>query len=128
MENEDLLVAVKNWIGVEEEIKALQGKLKILKASKKEHTKILANLMNKKNIEGLNLNNDSKLVYKKQKMVGGITKKILITSLSEFIKDADDLDKVIQEVASARQTERGNRADDKVSEAAMEERKKQGYF
>lgn len=42
--------------------------------------------------------------------------------------DADDLDKVIQEVASARQTERGNRADDKRSEAAMEERKKQGYF
>ena len=42
--------------------------------------------------------------------------------------DADDLDKVILEVASARQTERGNRADDKVSEAAMEERKKQGYF
>lgn len=42
--------------------------------------------------------------------------------------DADDVDKVIQEVAAARQTERGNRADDKVSEAAMEERKKQGYF
>ena len=42
--------------------------------------------------------------------------------------DADDIDKVIQEVASARQTERGNRADDKRSEAAMEERKKQGYF
>ena len=102
MENEDLLVAVKNWIGVEEEIKALQGKLKILKASKKEHTKILANLMNKKNIEGLNLNNDSKLVYKKQKMVGGITKKILITSLSEFIKDADDLDKIIGHVLSHR--------------------------
>lgn len=42
--------------------------------------------------------------------------------------EADDIDKVIQEVAAARQTERGNRADDKVSEAAMEERKKQGYF
>lgn len=42
--------------------------------------------------------------------------------------DADDLDKIIQEVASARETERGNRADDKRSEAAMEERKKQGYF
>ena len=42
--------------------------------------------------------------------------------------DADNIDKVIQEVASARQTERGNRADDKRSEAAMEERKKQGYF
>jgi sulfate adenylyltransferase subunit 2 len=42
--------------------------------------------------------------------------------------DADDLDKIIEEVAAARQTERGNRADDKRSEAAMEERKKQGYF
>jgi sulfate adenylyltransferase subunit 2 len=42
--------------------------------------------------------------------------------------EADDLDKIIQEVAAARETERGNRADDKRSEAAMEERKKQGYF
>lgn len=42
--------------------------------------------------------------------------------------DADNLDKIIEEVAGARQTERGNRADDKRSEAAMEDRKKQGYF
>ncbi len=42
--------------------------------------------------------------------------------------DADDLDKIIEEVAAARQTERGGRADDKRSEAAMEDRKKQGYF
>ncbi len=41
---------------------------------------------------------------------------------------ADSLEEVIQEVASARQTERGTRADDKRSEAAMEDRKKQGYF
>ena len=41
---------------------------------------------------------------------------------------ASTLDDIIEEVAAARQTERGNRADDKRSEAAMEERKKQGYF
>jgi len=41
---------------------------------------------------------------------------------------ATTLDDIIQEVASARQTERGTRADDKRSEAAMEDRKKQGYF
>ena len=41
---------------------------------------------------------------------------------------AATLEEVIQEVASARQTERGTRADDKRSEAAMEDRKKQGYF
>ena len=42
--------------------------------------------------------------------------------------EAKTLDEIIQEVASARITERGGRADDKRSEAAMEERKKEGYF
>lgn len=41
---------------------------------------------------------------------------------------AADIDAVIQEVASARQTERGTRSDDKRSETAMEDRKKEGYF
>jgi len=42
--------------------------------------------------------------------------------------DASDLEAIIQEVATARQTERGTRADDKRSETAMEDRKKEGYF
>jgi sulfate adenylyltransferase subunit 2 len=41
---------------------------------------------------------------------------------------AATLEDIIQEVASARVTERGARADDKRSESAMEDRKKQGYF
>ncbi len=41
---------------------------------------------------------------------------------------ADTMEKIIEEVAAARQTERGNRADDKRSETAMEDRKKEGYF
>lgn len=41
---------------------------------------------------------------------------------------ASSLADIIQEVASARVTERGARADDKRSESAMEDRKKQGYF
>lgn len=42
--------------------------------------------------------------------------------------NADTIDLIIEEVAAARETERGNRADDKRSESAMEDRKKQGYF
>lgn len=38
------------------------------------------------------------------------------------------IDDIIAEVAAARVTERGSRADDKSSEAAMEDRKKAGYF
>ena len=41
---------------------------------------------------------------------------------------ASTLPEIIQEVAAARETERGGRHDDKRSEAAMEDRKKQGYF
>jgi sulfate adenylyltransferase subunit 2 len=42
--------------------------------------------------------------------------------------EASTLDDIIAEVAAARVTERGGRSDDKRSEAAMEDRKKQGYF
>jgi sulfate adenylyltransferase subunit 2 len=41
---------------------------------------------------------------------------------------AATLDEIIAEVSAARVTERGGRHDDKHSEAAMEDRKKQGYF
>jgi sulfate adenylyltransferase subunit 2 len=43
--------------------------------------------------------------------------------------DADTVDKVVIEVAASRITERGaTRGDDRVSEAAMEDRKREGYF
>ncbi len=43
--------------------------------------------------------------------------------------DADTVEKVIDEVAATRITERGaTRGDDRISEAAMEDRKKEGYF
>jgi len=50
------------------------------------------------------------------------------TITGAVLSDADDIDKIIDEVAAARQTERGNRADDKRSETSMEDRKKEGYF
>ncbi|MEA3317298.1 MAG: sulfate adenylyltransferase subunit CysD [Bacteroidota bacterium] len=41
---------------------------------------------------------------------------------------ANSLEEIIEEVAATRVTERGGRYDDKRSEAAMEDRKKDGYF
>ncbi|HMZ61354.1 MAG TPA: sulfate adenylyltransferase subunit CysD, partial [Leptospiraceae bacterium] len=46
-----------------------------------------------------------------------------MTCTGAVLSSADSLEEIIQEVASARVTERGGRADDKRSEAAMEERK-----
>jgi sulfate adenylyltransferase subunit 2 len=51
-----------------------------------------------------------------------------MTCTGAVASEADTLEKIIEEVAATRTTERGTRSDDKRSEAAMEDRKKQGYF
>lgn len=51
-----------------------------------------------------------------------------MTTTGVWESDADTLEKVIAEVATARMTERGRRADDRRSETSMEDRKKKGYF
>jgi sulfate adenylyltransferase subunit 2 len=51
---------------------------------------------------------------------------ISCTGLTE--SKANNLVDIIKEIAATRVTERGSRADDKRSEAAMEDRKKEGYF
>ena len=50
------------------------------------------------------------------------------TCTGAALSTATNIDDIIDEVAAARHTERGTRADDKRSETAMEDRKKQGYF
>jgi len=76
------------------------------------------------NSEFINLREGEKLENKQIRFrtLGDIT----ITGGIE--SNANTLEKIVAEVAAARQTERGNRADDKRSESAMEDRKKEGYF
>jgi sulfate adenylyltransferase subunit 2 len=62
------------------------------------------------------------------------TKKIRFRTLGDITitggieSDADTLEKIVAEVSAMKQTERGNRSDDKRSETAMEDRKRLGYF
>lgn len=63
-----------------------------------------------------------------------VTKKVRFRTLGDITitggieSDADTIQKIVNEVAALRVTERGNRSDDKRSENSMEDRKKQGYF
>jgi len=63
-----------------------------------------------------------------------VTKKIRFRTLGDITitggieSEADTLEKIVGEVSAMRETERGNRADDKRSKTSMEDRKKQGYF
>lgn len=51
-----------------------------------------------------------------------------ITITGGIESEANDLEKIVNEVAAMRYTERGDREDDKRGETAMEDRKKKGYF
>jgi len=63
-----------------------------------------------------------------------VTKKVRFRTLGDITisggieSEANNISKIVKEVAAMRETERGNRADDKRSETAMEDRKKEGYF
>lgn len=51
-----------------------------------------------------------------------------MTCTGAVLSEAKTLEDIIKEVSVSRQTERGTRADDKRSDTAMEDRKKEGYF
>lgn len=52
-----------------------------------------------------------------------------MTCTGAVASTATTIDQIIDEIAATRITERGaTRADDRASEAAMEDRKKEGYF
>ena len=72
----------------------------------------------------INLKNGEKYEEKivRCRTIGDMT----CTGLS--LSKASNLEEIIEEVSATRITERGGRADDKRSEAAMEDRKKSGYF
>jgi sulfate adenylyltransferase subunit 2 len=78
--------------------------------------------LSENNFQDLKENEEVKEMQIRFRTMGDIT----ITGAVE--SDADSLEKIIGEVAAARNSERGERADDQRSDTAMEDRKKEGYF
>lgn len=72
----------------------------------------------------LNMDDEDEVILKKVRFrtVGDMSCTAAVES------DADQIDDIIQEISESKISERGARMDDKVSEAAMEDRKKGGYF
>jgi sulfate adenylyltransferase subunit 2 len=51
-----------------------------------------------------------------------------ITITGAYESNASTLAEIVEEISKSYTTERGTRADDKRSDTAMEDRKKEGYF
>jgi len=74
--------------------------------------------------DALNMDADDVIMHKNVRFrtVGDMTCTAAVES------DAFEMDDIINEISASKISERGARMDDKVSEAAMEDRKKGGYF
>ncbi len=74
--------------------------------------------------EYLNIDEDDRIETKRVRFrtVGDMTCTAAVESV------AVEIDDIIEEISNSKVSERGARMDDKVSEAAMEDRKKGGYF
>ena len=103
METKDQLVQhIKEWIGVDEEIKSLQKEIKTRKEKQKELTKDLMEVMKTNEIECFDLN-DGKLVYTKSKTKQTINKKYLMSTLVKCLEDPKDVEKVTEFILENRE-------------------------
>ena len=86
METKDQLVTtIKEWVKIDNEIKALQKELKMRKTSQQKITASLMETMKRENIDGVDLNNGTEqLSYTKKTIKKPITKSMLLNILSKY--------------------------------------------
>ena len=105
---QELLENVKTWLSIDNEIRQLQKEIKDRRKLKKELTQNLVGIMKTQDIDALNVP-DGQLIYNKTKTKAPLSKKHLLTSLSQFFKNdqrmVDELSKYIMESRQEKEKE-----------------------
>jgi hypothetical protein len=91
---EELILNIKEWISMDNDLKKLKHEVKEKSNKKKELTEKLVNVMNNHSIDCFDINGGS-LVYKKKKTRKTISGKFLLTQLEEYYKEQPELAKEI---------------------------------
>ena len=95
---EELIVNIKEWLKMDNEIAKLQGEIKTRKNKKKALTVSLVDVMKKNTIDCFDIAGGS-LMYKKSKIKKPINAKSLMLALQNYYKDTpevvDDISKHI---------------------------------
>ncbi len=101
-EDEKLKDVVTNWIAIDEKIKNLSQEIKQARIDHKLATTALVSIMQSKDISGLQLNNNSRLIYSTKTIKSPLSKKVLLTGLAEYFEDEDELKKAIENILNKR--------------------------
>jgi len=92
LKKDDLIVYIKEWIKIDNEIINLKTQVKQKTTKKKELTESLVNVMKVNNIDCFDINGGA-LIYKQKKTKRTISGKFLLTQLEEHYKDQPELAK-----------------------------------
>lgn len=101
-ENEKLKSVVTKWINIDDAIKNLALQIKLARKEHKLVTTELVSIMQSKNISGLQLNNNSKIVYSVKKFKTPLNKKTLHSGLSDYFDNEDEVKKIVDEILDKR--------------------------
>ena len=102
--NQELINNIKIWINNDNQIKELQKKIKLLREDKKKCTIKLVNIMKENDIDAFDIN-DGKILYTKTEIKTPISKKHLLTSVSEYFKgDKQTIENLCNFILDTRKT------------------------
>ena len=86
---DDFKEKIKQWLSIDNQIRDLKNKIKILKAGQTQLTPQIMGFMSKNEIHNMNLGDSGKLKYIKRETAQTITQKLLKQKLVEFLKDEE---------------------------------------
>lgn len=107
---EELINVIRAWVKTDNEIKQHQDALKQKKADKKELTNQLVEIMKTNEIDCFDINN-GKIMYTRTKTKQAVSKKLLMTTLTDFFKDDTD---TAQQVANHILESRGEKITESI--------------
>ena len=86
---EELIIVIKNWVKVDNEIKQHQRALKQKRVEQKEISNQLVDIMKTNEIDCFDINN-GKIMYTKKKTKQAVSKKLLMSTLSDYFKEDEE--------------------------------------
>lgn len=82
---EQLIITIKEWVKIDNDIRKLQSEIAKRKSEKKGISNNLMNIMKQNEIDCFDIN-DGQIYYSKKNIKKPITKKVLMNTLSKFYK------------------------------------------
>jgi hypothetical protein len=93
----------EQWIKLDDEIKVLQKALNERKKAKNAITPHILEFMGKYEIQNMNMNDGGSLVYNKSVTTKPLTKDYMKQKLTEYLRNANKADKLVQDIYNNRE-------------------------